>query len=121
MLRDEDFSVGQQFPVTMHWRMEDRSSVWAGFIAEVTFIDVSQMRLLSRLTEIKMLRTSLPPEEANQEMLNLIRGLVGQFAFLPYEAAHGTKLNLKISTLTGEHSYFFTEEDYEIRKDKVAD
>lgn len=119
MLKDDDFAVGQQFPVTMHWRMADRSSVWAGFIAEVSYIDVSQMRLLSRLTDIQMLRTSLPPTEADQEMLEVIRGLVGQYAFLPYEAADGTKLNLKLTTLTGEHPYFFGEKEYKARKNKV--
>lgn len=121
MLKDDDFEVGQQFPVTMHWRMEDRSSVWAGFIAEVDYVDVSQMRLLSRLIELKMLRTSVLPEQSDQEMLSIIRGLVGQYAFLPYEATTGTKLNLKRTTLTGEHPYFFGEGDYEDRKNKVTE
>ncbi len=120
MLKDDDFEIGQQFPVTMHWRMADRSSVWAGFVAEVTYVDVSQMRLLSRLTDLQMLRTSVPPEQTDQAMLKIIRGLVGQYAFLPYEAAAGTKLNLKMTTLTGEHPYFFGEADYEARKNKIT-
>jgi len=111
------FDIGQQFPAVMRWRLADNTVIWAGFMAVVKHIDIEQMRLLCQLASIEMLRTSIPPEQVHNAWLDKIRDLVGQYAFLPYEAASGTKLNLKLQTLAGDHRYFFSEEEYEERKD----
>lgn len=110
MTSEPDESVltpGLRFVPVMQWRLKNDEFIWAGFELEIVTVEAEFRRLLCRLTDLKALRTSVPPEEVDPVLLIRVHGLVGRYARIPYEAFFGTKLALKLETLTGLHHFFF--------------
>jgi hypothetical protein len=102
---------GATFSVTMHWRLDVEANIraWATFRAEVVRADEHMMRLLCKMAALEEISTSHPPEQIEGGWLERIGGLVGKYANLPFEAAEGAKLNLRVETLGGEMTFFFDE------------
>lgn len=84
--------------------------VSASFLVAVLAHDESQMRFLIRLNKLDALTASHPFEQLDQSLLKSIQNLPGKYAYIPYEAAEGRTLFLKLSTLTGRLEYFFDQD-----------
>lgn len=98
---------GHRFVARFRWRLEDDSRIWGGFEANVLRHEIAKDRLLARLEKLVSLRTSLPPAEMDQALLARARELVGRYCYLPLPALDEIHLPMRLTTLTGEHRYFF--------------
>ena len=96
----------------MHWRLDPDKDVrvWAAFVIELLAHDDNQLRFLVRLDKLDSLTASHPFEQVDQPLLERIQNLPGKFAFIPYEAAEGRTLFLKVGTLTGRNDFFFDQD-----------
>src|SRR5262245_8360353 len=102
---------GKSFSAKFHWRLDDALDIraWAAMTAEVRMIDYGDGRYLCWLKSMDQLSFSHPLEEIYPVLLTRLETLEGKFAFLPFEAAEGRTLFLKVGTLIGTHEYFFDE------------
>lgn len=97
---------GAIFEVTMSWKLLADIRLWAVFTLEVLEVQPTMMRLSTRIKNLVSLRSSVPPEDIEPEWIERVRALEGRYILVPYEAATGTPLYLRLQTLTGEHGYF---------------
>lgn len=102
--------VGAQFPVGMSWRLPDDVMMWGNYTVEVVAVEDYAARLLVVITGILSLRTSVPPEQVDKDLISRAKELVGKYARYPYVAAKGTQVPMRLATLTGEYPYFFDED-----------
>ena len=98
--------IGAQFEVGVAWRLPEGGTLSARLGLEVVEIVETLMRLECQIVEVARLSASIAPDEIDAVILGAAQGLVGKYVRVPYEAAQGTKLNLKVTTLTGEHGFF---------------
>lgn len=99
--------AGHHFVAHFQWRLENDSRIWGGFEANVLRHEVAKDRVLARLEKLVSLRTSEPPAEMDQALLARARGLVGRYCYLPMIALREVYLPMRLTTLTGEHRYFY--------------
>ena len=102
---------GTSFTARFHWRLDEALDIraWADITVEVRMIDYGDGRYLCWLKSMDHLAFSHPQEEIYPVLLARLETLPGKFAFLPFEAAEGRTLFLKVGTLIGSHEYFFDE------------
>jgi hypothetical protein len=101
---NQSYPPGTTFLAKMHWRLDEGLDIraWAGLMVEVRRVDNDDQRLDS-------LSFSHPVAQVDPILLARIEALPGQYAYLPFEAAEGRTLFLKVGTLTGRNNYFFDE------------
>lgn len=106
------YDVGGKFPVQFVWQLPDGDFVRAIFEAEVLAIDSSLDRYRLLLARLLAGRQETPAGEMrpadgmSRDYWEMVGRLVGRQIYLAYEADDGRPLRLRLSTLTGEHSFF---------------
>ena len=109
--RQNKLGPGDSFIAAMHWRFDEAQDirVTARFLVQIVALDWDDLRYLCRITELAELSASHPLASLDPALLARVRSLPGLHTYLPFEAAEGRTLFLKIGTLTGRHDYFFDE------------
>lgn len=98
---------GETFPVQMSWRLPDGNRLQVTFEAEVETLEMAKNRMRCRLTRIQAASGTQPEEEVDPYYFRQVMDLIGKRALVPFEALKGIVLPLRLTTLTGEHHYFF--------------
>ena len=112
-MSDEQLAVGETFPLHFVWQLPEGDYLRALFRAEVLALDPQMEKYTVRLAKFVGARQEdetgqLRPRGAFSETYwPLIGRLQGQKIAVAYEAADGRPLPLRLTTLTGEHNFFF--------------
>jgi hypothetical protein len=116
------YPPGSTFTAIIHWRLdlERDIRVTARFLVEVALIDHADARFLCLIKSLETLTTTHPPDGIDPDLLARIHALPGKRAFLPFEAAAGRTLFLKVGTLTGRNNYFLDADDEKIARFKAS-
>ncbi|HSH05868.1 MAG TPA: hypothetical protein VLL52_25350 [Anaerolineae bacterium] len=105
-------AVGETFTVQFVWQLESNDYIRALFTAEILELEPFMERYVVRLASFLGGRQEdwkgekRPLEAHDTTYWPHIPQLVGSKLALAYEAADGRPLRLKLTTLTGEHTYF---------------
>lgn len=106
------FGPGDSFPVHFVWRLPDGDYIRAVFEARVVALDPFMRRYVVDLGSFLGGRQERSdgrprdPAERAREYWGLVAAIPGAQIKLAYEAADGRPLQLRLTTLTGEHRYF---------------
>lgn len=112
--QDAPLASGERFNVHFVWKLPDGDFARAVFVAEVESIVEIGSRYQVRLVELLGGRQEAgdsdalrPTADYDRHHWTLITRLAGQQCTLPFEAADGRPLYLRLPTLTGEHDFFY--------------
>ena len=98
--------VGATLDVNLAWTLPDGGRLWVVINVEVIEVVEEMMRLECQIKDLPVVRATLSLEEIDPAIVDGLRNLPGKYVRVPYEATTERHLHLKISTLTGEHSFF---------------
>ncbi len=105
--------IGESFAVQFAWKLPNKDYVRAVFRAEVLDLVPEADKYIVRLHELVAGRQEdgsgvLRPQEAfSKDYWKLVGRLVGRRITVAYEADDSHAIYMRLSTLTGEHDFFF--------------
>jgi hypothetical protein len=98
---------GDIFPVHMGWKLPDGNRLQVIFDAQVEVLEPDKNRMRCRVLRIQAATGTRPESEVDAFYFQQVMGLIGKRALIPFDALEGIVLPLRLTTLTGEHDYFF--------------
>lgn len=104
--------VGDKFPVQFVWQLPSGDFVRAIFDGVVVGLDREWDRYVLRLERLMAGLQENPAGKPRQqsdytnEYWSKVGGIIGSTIYLAYEADDGRPIRLRLTTLTGEHTYF---------------
>jgi len=107
-----NYRIGELFPVQFAWKLPEGDYIRAVFEAEVLDLVPAADKYIVRLNRLLAGREETEKGELKEaksfskEYWPLVGEIVGKTITLAYEADDSRALHLRLSTLTGEHSYF---------------
>ena len=110
---EQRYEVGDTFPVQFVWRLPSDNLVRAVFRAEVLDVVVAADKYMVRLAELLSGREEtaagefVPKAEMSKQYWALVVQLIERKATIAFEAANGRIMQMRLSTLTGEHDFFY--------------
>lgn len=92
----------EMMQVKFGWRLPNNTRFNAHFDARVRAYEQAQDRWVVTLEKLTWISEGLPPN-----VVERVRGLIGQWARIPNEARFGMTLPLKFETLAGKIKFFY--------------
>lgn len=106
-------TIGDSFPVQFVWKLPDGDFLRAVFEAEILDIVPKADKYIVRLNKLVAGRQETaagemrPKEALSQEYWALVGELIGNKVTIAYEVEDGRALHMRLTTLTGEHNFFY--------------
>lgn len=107
------YQRGDDFPLQLIWQLPDGDYLRAVFRARVTDHDHPLDRYIVRLEALVAGRQEASDgrtrstEALSRDYWARVGAIIGRRIHLAYEAADGRPLQLRLATLTGDHTFFF--------------
>jgi hypothetical protein len=110
---DVPVQIGESFPLQFAWRLPDGEILRAVFRADVLDIIPAADKFMVRLTELLAGTQEAPDgtprdrEQFNKLYWARVVALVGNRVTVAFETADGRPVQMRLTTLTGEHDFFW--------------
>ncbi|MEM7334762.1 MAG: hypothetical protein AAF490_21985 [Chloroflexota bacterium] len=106
--------IGDEFNIQFVWQLPDKGDYIRAILkAEVLSLDETADKYVVKLNELVAGRQEAPDGEPRQQAeyakpyWALVGQIIGKKVAVAYESEDGRPLRLRLSTLTGEHQFFY--------------